>query len=239
MVVDDLEANERCGAKCWAFSRITLPRFAQSPLRSSPKQADADDCARVPMTRKSAMAGFMHVERLIQVGLGQDYDSMTLSRTTGAWLAAGVELQARVLAVLDGVTTDVEVIGSSSVLGLLAKPIIDLAVGLPVDRALPPITTRLKNDGWIYRGDAGANGGHVFVLEARPWHRVAHLHVVPHDGKAWRDYLSLRDLLRRCPDARVRYEEVKVELARRQPIDRSAYTIGKSEIVASLLQGDD
>lgn len=123
---------------------------------------------------------------------------MTLGRTTEAWLAAGRQLEDRVLRVLDGVTAHVEVIGSSSVLGLLAKPIIDLAVGLTVDQPLLPAASKLENEGWIYRGDAGADGGHVFVLEARPWHRVAHMHAVTYEGDAWRVYLSLRDLLRPC-----------------------------------------
>lgn len=162
---------------------------------------------------------------------------MTLSRTTEDWLAAGNKLHNRVLRVLEGVTDHVEVIGSSSVLGLLAKPIIDLAVGLTGDEQLPPARTRLEHDGWIYRGDAGADGGHVFVLEARPWHRVAHLHVVTYERQAWRDYLRLRDLLRQSPEARIRYETVKLDLAQREPIDRTAYTIGKTEVVASLLQG--
>jgi GrpB-like predicted nucleotidyltransferase (UPF0157 family) len=179
------------------------------------------------------------VQRLTEAGLGQDYNSMTLSRTNEAWLEAGQQLKDRVLGVLEGVTAHVEAIGSSSVLGLLAKPILDLAVGLTVDQPLAPTARRLESDGWIYRGDAGAEGGHVFVLESRPWHRVAHLHVVTYEGAAWRDYLRLRDLLRRSPHARDRYEAVKVELAQREPIDRKAYTIGKTEVVASLLQRHD
>jgi GrpB-like predicted nucleotidyltransferase (UPF0157 family) len=182
---------------------------------------------------------YWDVDGLTAAGLGQDYDSMTLSRTTEAWLTAGVELQRRVTKVLDGVAAHVEVIGSSSVLGLLAKPILDLAVGLAVDQPLPPITPRLKRDGWIYRGDAGDEGGHVFVLETRPWHRIAHLHVVSFEGKAWWDYLRLRDLLRQSPDARSRYEAVKVDLARRVPVDRTAYTIGKTDVVMSLLHGSE
>jgi GrpB-like predicted nucleotidyltransferase (UPF0157 family) len=176
------------------------------------------------------------VDGLIEAGLGQDYNSMTLRRTTEAWLVAGVDLQRHVLRALDGVTAHVEVVGSSSVLDLLAKPIIDLAVGLVDDQSLAPITGRLTSDGWIYRGDAGADGGHVFVLEARPWHRVAHLHAVRFEGEAWRDYLRLRDLLRRSPEARSRYEAVKAQLAQREPVDRKAYTVGKAEVVASLLQ---
>jgi GrpB-like predicted nucleotidyltransferase (UPF0157 family) len=179
------------------------------------------------------------VDRLTEVGLGQDYRSMTLGRTTEAWLAAGEELRAHVAGLLEGVVTEVAVIGSSSVLGLLAKPILDLAVGVTVDEPLSPIVTRLEADGWIYRGDAGADGGHVFVLEARPWHRVAHLHVVEYDGRSWRDYLRLRDLLRRSPDARRRYEGVKADLAHQDPVDRKAYTQGKSDVVASLLDSLD
>jgi GrpB-like predicted nucleotidyltransferase (UPF0157 family) len=184
--------------------------------------------------------GKLHrVERLTEAGLGQDYDSMTLGRTTEAWLTAGVELRRRVLHVLDGMTAHVEVVGSSSVLGLLAKPVIDLAVGLNEGEPLTPTATRLRVDGWIYRGDAGADGGHVFVLEAWPGHRVAHLHVVRFDEGAWRDYLRLRDLLRRRPDARERYEAVKLALARRDPVDRRAYTLGKTQVVASLLAEPD
>jgi len=179
------------------------------------------------------------VHRLTEAGLGQHYDTMTLSRTTEAWLAAGVELRDHVAQTVDGITPHIEVIGSSSVLGLLAKPIIDLAVGLANEQPLGPIAAALEGDGWIYRGDAGPDGGHVFVLEDRPWHRVAHLHVVAYDGGSWRDYLRLRDLLRRSPDARSRYEAAKRALAERGPVDRKAYTSGKTEIVEALLAGYD
>jgi GrpB-like predicted nucleotidyltransferase (UPF0157 family) len=77
----------------------------------------------------------------------------------------------------------------------------------------------------------------TFVLETRPWHRVAHLHIVEHDGSQWRNYLHLRDLLRGSPDARERYEAVKLKLAEQDPTDRKAYTTGKTEVVISLLHG--
>jgi GrpB-like predicted nucleotidyltransferase (UPF0157 family) len=121
------------------------------------------------------------------------------------------------------------------VLGLLAKPIIDLAVGLTVEQSLRSVTTRLESAGWIYRGDARSDGGHVFVLEARPWHRVAHIHVVQYDGTQWRNYLRFRDLLRESVDARERYEAVKLELAQHDPNDRKGYTTGKAEVVTALI----
>lgn len=177
----------------------------------------------------------MTVDALAAAGLGLDYDALQFQRTTEAWLAAGNDLRDRVAVILDGVVADVEVIGSSSVLALLAKPIIDLAVGLDTNQSIAPVTARLEADKWIYRGDAGSDGGHVFVLETRPWHRVAHMHVVEHNESQWRNYLRLRDLLRQDHDARERYEAVKLKLAGHSN-DRRAYTTGKSEVVDALLR---
>ena len=172
------------------------------------------------------------------VGLGLDYGTVGLSRTTEEWLVAGAALRDRVADML-GVAGRVEQIGSSSVLGLLAKPIIDLAVGLTEDDDLALLTAALEAAGWLYRGDAGNAAGHVFVLETRPWHRVAHLHAVELNGDQWSNYLRLRNLLRSSPQARDRYETEKLRLADQHANDREAYTAGKTDVVTSLLAGTD
>jgi GrpB-like predicted nucleotidyltransferase (UPF0157 family) len=173
---------------------------------------------------------------LADVGLGLADDSLLLDRTTADWIDAGARLRRDVADRLAGFAAGVEQIGSSSVNGLLAKPIVDLAIGVTTDQELTPVRERLEPAGWIYRGDAGAQGGHVFVLESAPWHRVAHAHVVDHLGEQWLNYLRLRDLLRRSPGARQRYEETKLRLINEVGDDRTVYTEGKTEIVASLLE---
>lgn len=168
-------------------------------------------------------------------GLGLDKDVVRLERVPEAWLTAGSELAARLQVVFGPLVVDVVHIGSASVPGLLAKPIIDLAAGFVGRLDLSSIIGRAEGSGWDYRGDGGENGGHVFVLEHRPEHRVAHLHVVEHEGRQWRNYLRFRDLLRRSPQARRRYEEVKLDLADEYRNDRLAYTDGKTDIVGALL----
>ena len=172
---------------------------------------------------------------MTRAGLGLDYDTVSLERTTQQWLTAGSRLGNQLRGILGTRVGGVEQIGSSSVLGLLAKPIVDLALGLVPDHDLAPVREALESDGWVYRGDAGGEGGHVFVLEVRPRHRVAHAHVVEHCGTQWRNYLRFRDLLRRSPDARQRYEVVKVRLALEHSSDGKAYTSGKTQIVSQLL----
>jgi GrpB-like predicted nucleotidyltransferase (UPF0157 family) len=176
------------------------------------------------------------VDALTDAGLGLGYHELRLDRTTEGWVAAGSSLGEQVAAIVVDDAANVEQIGSSSVVGLLAKPIVDLAVGLSEHHDLGAVRERLEVAGWIYRGDAGNHGSHVFVLEARPWHRVAHLHVVDHGSTQWRNYLVLRDLLRRSSDARDQYEAVKLRLVEAFGDDRKAYTDGKSDIVRSLIR---
>lgn len=97
---------------------------------------------------------------------------------------------------------------------------------------LPEVQTRLEAAGWIYRGDARDEGGHVFVLESHPYRRIAHLHVVARGGTQWRNYLRFRDLLRADASARAQYEATKLLLAAAHPADREAYTLGKTRSTA-------
>lgn len=176
---------------------------------------------------------------LTTAGLGLDYDTLRLQPTSQEWVDAGSRLRDHVADLLANRVVGVEQIGSSSVVGLLAKPIVDIAVALAAEHDLQPVHERLVGAGWIYRGDAGARGGHVYVLETQQWHRVAHLHVVDQEGEQWSNYLRLRNLLRRDPSARARYEAVKQQLAGQVADDRTAYTDGKTSIVHQLLQEAD
>lgn len=173
---------------------------------------------------------------LLAAGLGLDYGELRCDTTTAAWIEAGAELCTAVVQCLDGTGVAVEAIGSSAVEGLLAKPIIDLAGGHPTSQPFDATAARLTRAGWIYRGDAGEDGGQVFVLEARPWYRIAHLHVVDYGGRQWSDYLRLRQVLRHSAEARCHYESAKLALIARHPDDRRAYTAGKSAVVAALLR---
>lgn len=179
------------------------------------------------------------VDRLTREGLGLDYHDLRLDVTTDGWVKAGSQLRDDVATMLGNNAAGVEQIGSSAVVGLLAKPIIDLAVGMPHPYDISSISLELESAGWIYRGDAGNQGGHVFVLEARPGFRVAHIHVVIFGGDQWRNYVDLRHVLRSSAEARSRYALVKVALAAEFAADREAYTAGKTAVVHSLLSHDN
>lgn len=171
------------------------------------------------------------------LGLGLEYGLMRLRPVDERWPAIGGEMAADLTTTLEGLVASVVHIGSTCVPALLAKPILDFAAGIRADDGPEPVIERLVEDGWIHRGDAGDEGGHVLVLEVRPMVRVAHMHVVEHRGRQWRRYLALRELLTTDASARDRYGAAKAGLAARlDGVDgRRRYTAAKGPVIESLL----
>ncbi|NUT22765.1 MAG: GrpB family protein [Hamadaea sp.] len=167
--------------------------------------------------------------------LGLRYGVVTVVDHDPSWLLVGSEYAAEVAALLDGLAAGVEHIGSTSVPGLAAKPVIDLAVRQAPGVPFASVRDVLTEAGYIYRGDAGPDGGQVFVAESEAWVRVVHLHVVAADDPQWSRYLAVRDRLRADPAAVARYSALKRELAVRYAADRRGYTSAKTEFMRDLL----
>lgn len=132
----------------------------------------------------------------------------------------------------------VEHIGSTAVAGLVAKPIVDIALRLAPEAPAGMMVEALVGAGYEFRGDKGEMGGLFFVAEDRRHRPVAHVHVVMHGDPQWGRYLAVRDRLRADPAARRRYQGVKRELAERFPSDRPAYTAGKALVIATFLTAE-
>lgn len=137
---------------------------------------------------------------------------------------------------LGDLVADVQHVGSTAVRGLPAKPILDIAMAVHRLDLIPKIVERLTNIGYIYRGDGGDDGGHLFVKEPEPNFRTAHLHVVELSDHQWKDYLTFREILRNDPNVRKKYGKLKQDLARRFPHDRKSYTSAKDKFIEQFLR---
>ena len=140
----------------------------------------------------------------------------------------------RLHAVLAGFPSRVEHIGSTAVPGLAAKPILDIAIGMDDDQALAVADELLEHAGYEFRGDQGNHGGLVYAKGPESA-RTHYLHVVRVGSDQWRAYLAFRDLLRRDPDQRDQYAELKQTLTQRYPNDRLTYTNGKQHFIEEAL----
>jgi GrpB-like predicted nucleotidyltransferase (UPF0157 family) len=165
-------------------------------------------------------------------------DAIKLEAHNPQW-AKDFELErGRILAVLGhvtqaGILEQVHHVGSTSVPGLKAKPVIDMLLEvypLPKPEVGLPALERL---GYEYRGEAGIAGRLFF----RNNPRTQHLHVVEAGTNEFtRDHLLFRDYLRANAVARQRYENLKLDLAQKHQFDREAYTRGKTDLIHELLE---
>jgi GrpB-like predicted nucleotidyltransferase (UPF0157 family) len=136
-------------------------------------------------------------------------------------------------ALLAGLVTAIEHVGSTAVPGLASKPVLDIAIAYPNRSVLAQARRRLVAARYHDRGELG-NAGAVFAKG--PEHARTHLlHLVPAGSPQWADYLRFRDALRRDAELRERYAALKTELAHRFPSDRAAYLEGKRQLIEAAL----
>jgi GrpB-like predicted nucleotidyltransferase (UPF0157 family) len=170
--------------------------------------------------------------------LGLAYGQVRLVPSDPGWAGAFQRLAVQLRATLGELAVAVEHVGSTAVPGLAAKPILDVVIGLAPGTDPDRVIAALGSLGYQFRGDKGGEGGLLLVLEDRPAHRVAHLHLVAHGDAQWRRYLALRDRLRADPAARAAYAQLKGRLAAQFSGDRRAYTAAKAAFIVQLLSQD-
>src|SRR6185503_6081151 len=97
-----------------------------------------------------------------------------------SWPTAFEAVRARVWPVVADVAIAVEHVGSTSVPGLPAKPIIDVTVVVPTDAAVAAAIERLSTLGYRHLGNLGIEGREAFASPDRPPRH--HLYVCPRDS---------------------------------------------------------
>jgi GrpB-like predicted nucleotidyltransferase (UPF0157 family) len=165
-------------------------------------------------------------------------DPIVIQPYTSRW-AQDFEIQRAALepALAGRLVAPLEHIGSTSVPGLPAKPIIDMLAVTDDYARFAPALVDLERIGWVHAPEPGDE-------EHRKWSvcypsvelRTHHLHVVEHDSRSWPDLLLFRDYLRTHADAAGRYAALKIELAASDRDDRVRYRSGKAPLIGELLE---
>lgn len=131
-------------------------------------------------------------------------------------------------------------IGSTSVPGLSAKPIIDVQVEVTsldrVRREVVPIMQDMAYE-FIWRPSMGERAPFYawFIKRDASGRRTFHVHMVEPD-EASAERLLFRDFLRKHPNCARDYEALKQRLAHEHPADREAYTRLKTPFIQDILR---
>jgi GrpB-like predicted nucleotidyltransferase (UPF0157 family) len=128
----------------------------------------------------------------------------------------------------------IEHVGSTAVVGLCAKPVIDVMVGVSSLVESEPAKEVLIGAGYQY-SDYMTHIMHWFCKPSFAT-RTHHLHLVPYQSPLWRARLKFRDVLRSDSAVAADYAALKIDLAKKFEFDREAYTEGKAPFIERVLE---
>lgn len=127
----------------------------------------------------------------------------------------------------------IEHVGSTSVEGLSAKPIIDLDIVIENDK-FEIIKRLLKDKGYEHEGNLGIEGREAFSYSGKEELMTHHLYVCPKDSKELFKHITFRDFLKNNPALASEYSKVKEQAAVLYPDDIDKYMEFKSEIIEKI-----
>jgi GrpB-like predicted nucleotidyltransferase (UPF0157 family) len=150
------------------------------------------------------------------------------------WPLMFEEESASVEATIGENAVEIEHVGSTSVPGLSAKPIIDMLLAVESFLPLAEYERLLGPLGYHYQSlGPETDSEWLFFWKGVP--RTHHLHIVEFATWQYHRHIIFRDYLRSHPDVAQRYEDVKRELAEAFKSDRPAYTRGKTAFIKSII----
>lgn len=134
------------------------------------------------------------------------------------------------------VSTGIHHIGSTSMPGMLAKPIIDVMVIVNDIDAVDGLNDKMKEAGYMPKGEHGITGRRYFQkLSDDGINHLEHIHCFASDNQLVKDHLMFRDYLMINQDAFYEYLGIKALSARLYSLDPVKYTKFKSDCIESIM----
>lgn len=129
----------------------------------------------------------------------------------------------------------VQHVGSTSIPGMKAKPIIDIDVGLENWGDFEKVKKALASIGYDHEGDRGITGREAFCRNGKVHNEILdtidhHLYVCSVDNEEYKRHILFRDYLRSHDEARDKYNQIKEEILKKVGSDnRAGYVHMKEE----------
>jgi len=151
-----------------------------------------------------------------------------------AWASAFWDIRREIESAAGDLIVGIEHVGSTSVPGLSAKPVIDIDVIIEDYSVFDDIIHRLESIGYRHEGDLGIKDREAFKYSDKPHLMKHHLYVCPRYSEELRRHITFRDYLRGNPDAAARYGSVKEAAAELYPDDMDKYIGYKSPCIEEI-----
>jgi GrpB-like predicted nucleotidyltransferase (UPF0157 family) len=159
-------------------------------------------------------------------------EPITIEPYRPAWVAQFASERMVLCRALALAPSHIEHIGSTSVIGMPAKPIVDILLGLDTAAPPPTVLANLRALGYEALGEGGVPG-RLYFRKRQP---VAfNVQAVLFGGPLWNNNLLLRDFLRTHPEEARRYADEKLRAFRAGHRMLLAYSAAKASLITELL----
>jgi GrpB-like predicted nucleotidyltransferase (UPF0157 family) len=157
---------------------------------------------------------------------------MLIENYTSKWATDFADIKSEIEKGLRGLDCTIEHVGSTSVPNLDSKPIIDIDIIYSKQLDFEKIKLELLNLGYYHNGNQGIEDRDVFKRNGTFQNEKLdtiqhHLYVCPVHSKALQRHILSRNFLRKNDWARIKYQQMKYELANKADQDRKVYAVLK------------
>lgn len=153
---------------------------------------------------------------------------MLIAEYNPDWITHFEEIKQKLAEQLVGLFVTIEHVGSTAVIGLPAKPVIDLDIVYDETSEFENIRKKLEAIGYFHNGNQGIKGREVFKRNVAVKYEVLdevkhHLYVCKYDCPELQKHISFRDYLRKYEQARIAYSKLKYEIAQEAGQNKKRY----------------
>ena len=166
--------------------------------------------------------------------MGLKVGTVKLEKYNPKWKDMYLEEEKKLKEMFGDLALAIEHIGSTSIEGLSAKPIIDIAVGVGHLSDFDKVKEKFMVEPYSVKEDSTA--GEILVRKGNEDNRTHFINVMEIDGKRYIESILYRDYLRKHDWALKEYEDLKKDLSIKYQNDRKMYTASKNDFIKKIIE---
>lgn len=165
--------------------------------------------------------------------MGLTNNTVKLENNYEKWKKMFEEEKNNLNKIFDNNSLKIEHVGSTAVKGLLAKPIVDIAIGLDSFEDIKIYENKLKE---IYTFKENFKKNEILLIKENKTETFFLIHILLVNDKRYQDMIKFRNILNNNKEILKEYEDLKITLSKKYANDRKMYTQSKNEFITNILK---
>ncbi len=166
--------------------------------------------------------------------LGVEINTVKLEEYNPKYKELFIQEKNNLMNLLKDKIIQIEHVGSTSMPGIVSKPIIDIVVAIKDLSEIKEIENILVKEGYIYRGPIESENDRYQFLKGNSIKRDFHIYFTTLNSEVWYDYVLYRDYMLSHEQDLRKYESLKKSLAKLYPNDRRNYLKHKQNFINEI-----